>query len=76
MQGCKTQGIWVLTTDPRDLDPDIGSMRNLGMRSCYTQATWVKRSFPTPSFLSLEGDPLPKLMMMMMMMMMMIYFAL
>ena len=66
-----TQGIWVLTQDPWELGPYAGykvlgqvglqDPRDLGLRSCHTQATWVRRPFPTPSFLGIEGDPWPKI---------------
>jgi len=29
---------------------------NLGLRPYQTQATWVRRPFPAPSFLGLKGD--------------------
>jgi hypothetical protein len=66
-----TQGIWVLTQDLWELGPYAGHKvlgqvglqdpRDLGLRSCHTQATWVRRPFPTPSFLGIDGDPWPKL---------------
>jgi len=37
------------------------SQRDLGLRSCHAQATWVRCTFLAPSFLVLEGDVKPKL---------------
>jgi hypothetical protein len=34
---------------------------DLSLRSCYSQAPWVRCTFLTPSFLGLEGDVKPKL---------------
>jgi hypothetical protein len=35
--------------------------RNLGLRSCHSQVTWIRRTFPAPRNLSLEGHVRPKL---------------
>ena len=35
--------------------------KGLGSASCHTQETWLGFLFPTPSFLGLEGDVIPKL---------------
>jgi hypothetical protein len=37
--------------------------KDLGLRSCHIQATWMRRPFPAPSFLGLERDAWPKLIM-------------
>jgi len=35
--------------------------RDLNLWSCHSQATWIRCTFPTPSFLGLERDVRPKL---------------
>jgi len=52
--------------NPLDLSQNVGP-KSLGVdrvtrpkgprsASCHTQATWVRRPFPAPSLLGLEGD--------------------
>jgi hypothetical protein len=69
--GRKTQDYWVLTQthQPRVWTPNLSVLsqgrmqdpKDLSLRPCHSQATWVRLSFLDPSFLSLEEHVKSKL---------------